>query len=144
MSTEQYTALLKDAGLRVTAPRIATLAVVSDRPHADAEDIWAGVNARLGSVSRQAVYDVLRALSEANIVTRIHLDSRGARYELQRHDNHHHLICKACGKFEDVPCATGSAPCLTPHGEPDFTVEVAEVLYRGLCTQCAAEKTLTT
>lgn len=140
MNAEQYAQALREAGLRVTAPRIATLGVVSENPHADADTVWEAVRSRLGSVSRQAVYDVLRALTEASLLRRVHLDGRGARFELQLHDNHHHMVCRSCGRFEDVPCVTGSAPCLYPDDTGEFTVEVAEVLYRGLCDECRASQ----
>lgn len=139
MSTEQHADALRGAGLRVTAPRIAALAVVSEQPHADADTVWEAVRARLGSVSRQAVYDVLRALTDAQLLRRVHIDGRGARFEIQLHDNHHHMVCRSCGRFEDIPCATGSAPCLHPDDTGEFTVEVAEVLYRGLCEECRAQ-----
>lgn len=139
MNNEQHAQALRSAGLRVTAPRIATLSVVSEQPHADADTVWEAVRTRLGSVSRQAVYDVLRALTEAGLTRRVHLDGRGARFEIQSHDNHHHMVCRNCGHFEDIPCVTGSAPCLHPDDTGEFTVEVAEVLYRGLCDDCRAQ-----
>ncbi len=131
-------AALRDAGLRVTAPRVATLAVVAEHQHADADVIASAVRERLGSVSHQAVYDVLRALTEVELLRRVDADGRRAVYELHRHDNHHHLICRVCGRLEDVPCAVGEAPCLHPHTQHGFELEVAEVLYRGVCPECRA------
>lgn len=133
---------LRAAGLRVTGPRLATLAVVQERQHADVETIAGAVREKLGTVSKQAVYDVLHALTDVGLVRRISLDGRRALFESHRHDNHHHLVCRACGRLEDVPCATGSAPCLEPsasdgHG---FEVEAAEVLYRGICPDCRAAR----
>lgn len=138
MHTDDHATALRAAGLRVTAPRVATLAVVAEHQHADADAIAAAVRERLGSVSKQAVYDVLHALTHAELVRRISTDGRRARFELHRHDNHHHLICRECGRLEDVPCAAGAAPCLAPHGDLGFEVEIAEVLYRGLCPDCRA------
>ncbi len=128
---------LRAAGLRVTAPRLATLAVISERQHSDADAIATAVRDRLGSVSKQAVYDVLNALTAAGLVRRISLDERRARFEMHRHDNHHHLICRSCGRIEDVPCAVGIAPCLSLPDDRGFTVEEADVVYRGLCAECS-------
>lgn len=128
---------LRTAGLRVTAPRLAALAVIDERPHGDAETIADAVRARLGTVSKQAVYDVLHALTDAGIVRRVPVGERRARYELHR-DNHHHLVCRACGRIEDVPCAVGAAPCLEPSDASGFVIEQADVVYRGLCSACAA------
>ncbi|CAM3977358.1 transcriptional repressor [Helcobacillus massiliensis] len=131
---------LRDAGLRVTAPRIAALEVLASSAHVDAEVIAAEVRAKLGAVSKQAVYDVLAALTDAGLARKVSLDGRRALYELHRHDNHHHLVCRRCGRLEDVPCAVGEAPCI-PIAESEshgFAVDEAEVTYRGLCPDCAA------
>lgn len=131
---------LRDVGLRVTAPRLAVLAAVAEHQHADADTLVTVVRARLGTVSKQAVYDVLRALTTTGLVRRITLDERRARYEIHRHDNHHHVMCRACGGIHDVPCRVGSAPCLEPpehalDGMP-FRVDEADVVYLGLCGDC--------
>jgi Fur family transcriptional regulator, stress-responsive regulator len=83
------------------------------------------------------VYDVLRALTDAGLLRRVELPgSPSARYELWRHDNHHHLVCRSCGDVVDVPCATGDAPCLVPARTAGFAIDEAEVVYRGLCPTC--------
>ncbi|HEX7349651.1 Fur family transcriptional regulator [Brachybacterium sp.] len=138
MSTTAHTAALRGAGLRVTAPRLATLAAVQAHPHADAETIARAVRESLGTVSRQAVYDVLNALSDAELLRRVSVGGRSMQYELHRHDNHHHLVCRRCGRLEDVPCATGEAPCLVPHEDHGFEIEIADVVYRGVCSPCRA------
>lgn len=128
--------LLRLHGLRVTAPRLATLAVVRDNDHMSAEAVAAEVRERLGSISKQAIYDVLTALSEVHIIRRVVIEGRGAWYELDSGDNHHHITCNQCGKFEDIPCATGVAPCLDPPEDLGYIIETAEVVYRGICPAC--------
>lgn len=135
--------LLRHTGLRATAPRVTTLAVVSERQHAETDEIAEAVRERLGSVSTQAIYGVLHALTAAGLVRRLETGARdAARYEIQRHDNHHHLVCRGCGRIEDVPCVRGQSPCLEPSDALDFTVEVAEVLFRGVCSECRATSVL--
>lgn len=131
-------ALLRGAGLRVTASRAATLDVLAGHGHLDAESVIGAVREQLGSVSRQGVYDALRALVGAGLVRSISLDGRRALFELEQHDNHHHLVCRGCGRFEDAPCAEGSAPCLDSPavGRHGFAIDQAEVIYRGLCPAC--------
>ena len=138
MSTTAHTIALRGANLRVTAPRLATLAAVEANPHADAETIARSVRESLGTVSRQAVYDVLNALSDAELLRRVSVGGRSMQYELHRHDNHHHLICRECNRLEDIPCAVGEAPCLTPHDSHGFDIEIADVVYRGVCSECRA------
>ena len=128
---------LHEAGLRATAPRVATLAVVAANPHAEADDVTTAVRERLGAVSKQAVYDVLNALTGAGLLRRVDVDARSAaRYEIHRHDNHHHMVCRICGRLEDVPCAIGAAPCLDPSDDLGFDVEEAELMFRGVCSTC--------
>ena len=129
---------LRGAGLRVTSPRRAVLAWLDEHPHATVEDIGAGVRQHLGSVSTQAIYDVLAACSSAGLLRRIELAGHPARFERRVGDNHHHLVCRRCGRTEDVDCVVGERPCLTPADEHGYLVEEAEVVFWGLCSACTA------
>ncbi|WP_072690203.1 Fur family transcriptional regulator [Rhodococcus marinonascens] len=127
---------LRSAGLRVTAPRVAVLNTVAMRPHSDVDDIAAVVRGELGSVSTQAVYDVLRACTTAGLLRRIEPAGSPARFETRTGDNHHHLVCRGCGTVVDVDCAVGEAPCLEPSQSHGFEIDEAEVVFWGLCSQC--------
>ncbi|MBN9101589.1 MAG: transcriptional repressor [Pseudonocardia sp.] len=129
--------MLRGAALRVTRPRLAVLAAVHDRPHADTDSIIGAVRANLGDVSHQAVYDVLRALTTAGLVRRIQPSGSLARYESRVADNHHHVVCRSCGAIGDVDCAAGDTPCLTASNDHGFTIDEAEVVYWGLCPDCS-------
>jgi Fe2+ or Zn2+ uptake regulation protein len=128
--------LLRDAALRVTAPRRAVLSAVYDNPHADTETLLAATRARVASVSHQAVYDVLRVLSDVGLVRRFQPAGSVARYEARVGDNHHHLVCRSCGTVRDVDCAVGETPCLTASDDSGFEIDEAEVVYWGLCSAC--------
>ena len=129
--------LLREVDLRVTRPRLAALAAVHEHPHADTNAIIEAVRADIGDVSTQAVYDVLRALTEAGLVRRIEPAGSLPRYESRTGDNHHHVVCRSCGAIADVDCATGHAPCLTASDANGFLIDEAEVTYWGLCPECA-------
>ncbi|MFI5719152.1 Fur family transcriptional regulator [Nocardia sp. NPDC051750] len=135
--------MLRDAALRVTAPRLAVLTVVHDHPHSDTDTIIGQVRETLGAVSHQAVYDVLRALTTAGLLRRIQPTGSVARYETRVADNHHHLVCRSCGVITDVDCAAGPAPCLTAADDHGFTIEEAEVIYWGLCPACSSSSSPT-
>ena len=132
-------ALLRAADLRVTRPRLAVMAAVHDHPHADTEALIGVVRGSLPEVSRQAVYDVLAALTEAGLVRRIQPSGLVARYESRVGDNHHHIVCRSCGTIGDVDCAVGEVPCLTPIDDKGFVVDEAEVIYWGQCPDCARQ-----
>jgi Fur family transcriptional regulator, stress-responsive regulator len=131
--------LLRERGLKVTASRIAVLRAIDGAGgHPDAAAIAAHARGALGSISTQAVYDGLGALVGAGLVRRIEPAGSPARYETRVGDNHHHLVCRVCGRTEDVDCATGAAPCLEPGDDLGFAVDEAEVIFWGRCADCRA------
>lgn len=130
--------LLRDAGLRVTGVRRAVLSALRTRQHATADDVVRAVRAELGTASVQAVYDTLHALTDAGLLRRLEPAGHPARYERRVGDNHHHLVCRACGTVVDVDCTVGAAPCLLPGDDHGFTIDLAEVTFWGLCSDCAS------
>ena len=134
-------ALLRRHGLQVTAQRLAVLRAVSDRSHRTADDIYTVVRAEIGAISRQAVYDALAALGDKGLLRRIQPAGSPARYEDRVGDNHHHLICRTCGRMVDVDCAVGDTPCLTAADDSGYEVDEAEVIYWGRCPECVAATT---
>jgi Fur family ferric uptake transcriptional regulator len=129
---------LREHGLQVTAQRLAVLQAVADRPHGTADDIEVAVRAEIGAISRQAVYDALAVLTEKGLIRRIQPARSPARYEDRVDDNHHHLVCRGCGRTVDVDCAVGSRPCLEATDDHGFAIDEAEVIYWGYCPSCRA------
>ena len=132
--------MLRGVSLRVTRPRVAVQAAVHAHPHADTDSLIDAVRRDSGDVSHQAVYDVLRALTDARLVRRIQPTGSVARYEARVGDNHHHLVCRSCGAIVDVECAVGDAPCLTASDDAGYRIDEAEVVYWGRCPDCAANR----
>lgn len=126
--------------MRVTRQRSAVFEAVDAAPHASAAAVLAAVSPVLPGVSHQAVYDCLAHLTEGGLLRRITVDGGPARYETRTHDNHHHLVCRACGLVADIDCAVGTAPCLEAADATGFLIDEAEVTYRGLCAQCGADR----
>lgn len=137
-SRSEVELLLRGAALRVTRPRVAVLTAVYQHPHADTDQIIGHVRRDVGEVSHQAVYDVLRALTNTGLVRRIEPAGSVARYESRVADNHHHVVCRSCGAVADVDCAVGSTPCLTASDDQGFAIDEAEVTYWGLCPDCTS------
>ncbi|MGN0064207.1 MAG: Fur family transcriptional regulator [Nocardioides sp.] len=129
--------MLRERDLRVTRPRVAVLKALTAHPHADTDAVIGAVREDLGEVSHQAVYDVLKALTEVGLVRRIQPRGHVARYETRVDDNHHHVVCRTCGRIGDVACAVGHAPCLTASDDHGFTIDEAEVVYWGTCPDCS-------
>ena len=138
MESLDHDALLRRHGLQVTAQRLAVLRAVAERPHSTADDIDKVVRSEIGAISRQAVYDALGALTEKSLIRRIQPARSPALYEDRVGDNHHHLICRSCGKTVDVDCAVGDTPCLTAAADSGYQIDEAEVIYWGTCPECLA------
>ncbi len=132
--------LLREHGIQITAQRLAVLRAVSSRPHSTADQVAEEVRAEIGAISRQAVYDALGILTEKGLIRRIQPAGSSALYEDRVGDNHHHLICRGCGKTVDVDCAIGETPCLNAAADSGYQIDEAEVIYWGTCPECLAAK----
>lgn len=143
MPVTDNSALLRGASLRVTRPRVAVLEALEQHPHADTDTVAHWVRNQLGTVSTQAVYDVLRALTDAGLVRRIEPAGSPARFERRVGDNHHHVVCRDCGSLADVDCSVGETPCLTAADSHGFVIDEAEVIYWGTCPSCSSRMSTT-
>ena len=131
--------LLRQRGIQVTAQRLAVLRVVSGHPHITADAVAEAVRGEIGAISLQSVYDALNVLVGEKLLRRIQPAGSAARFEDRVGDNHHHLICRVCGRVVDVECATGDAPCLTASDDQGYEIDEAEVAYWGRCPDCVAK-----
>lgn len=130
--------LLRLRGLRVTKPRIAVLDILSQGGHLEVDEITRQARTRLESVSTQAIYDVLGVLARSGLASRVEPAGSPALYEARVGDNHHHIVCRACGAIADVDGAVGANPCLDPAETHGYDIDQAEVTYWGLCPGCNA------
>jgi len=135
-----YPTQLREHGLQVTAQRLAVMRAVAQAPHSTADDIAALVRADLGAISRQAVYDVLGVLVSKSLIRRIQPAGSAALYEDRVGDNHHHMICRCCGRTADVDGGPATAPCPAAADSGGFQIDTAEVIYWGTCPECLAKQ----
>jgi Fur family transcriptional regulator, stress-responsive regulator len=131
--------LLRQRGIQVTAQRLAVFRAVAGQPHITADAVAEAVRAEIGAISLQSVYDALGVLVAEGLIRRIQPDGSPARFEDRVGDNHHHLICRICGRMVDVDCAVGSAPCLTAVDDRGYEIDEAEVVYWGRCPDCLVQ-----
>ena len=131
--------LLRQRGIQVTAQRLAVLRAVAGQPHITADGAAEAVRAEIGAISLQSVYDALGVLVAEGLIRRIQPAGSPARFEDRVGDNHHHLICRVCGRVVDVDCAVGAAPCLTAADDQGYEIDEAEVAYWGRCPECLAQ-----
>lgn len=141
---ETHADQLRESGLRVTEPRLAVLAALSAHPHSDAGAIHQELAADHPRLSLQSVHNVLRDLTASRIVRRIEPADSSALYETRVGDNHHHVVCRGCGAVRDIDCVAGYAPCLHPDDPAGFAIDLAEVVFWGVCPDCQARGIRTT
>ena len=132
--------LLRQHGIQVTAQRLAVLRAATRQPHSTAEAVAEAARAEIGAISLQSVYDALGVLVGEGLLRRIQPSGSPARFEARVGDNHHHLICRSCGRVADVDCAVGAAPCLTAVEDMGYEIDEAEVVYWGRCPDCRAQR----
>lgn len=145
---EQFKALLRMNGLKVTNQRIAILEVLSDRPgeHLTAEEIYDYVREDYPDIGLATVYRTIQLLSELDLIDKLNLDDGYVRYEIgskNREDNchhHHHLICLECGNiyaFQDDLLENLEERIEVTLG---FEVVDHEVKFYGHCKECINQK----
>src|SRR3954462_7062795 len=136
---EQIAEQLRDHGLRATTTRVAVLRAVGELSgHPDTDTIAGRVRETLGTISTQAVYDGLHAMTRVGLLRRIEPAGSPARYETRVGDNHHHVVCRSCGTAQDIACVVGAAPCVPPNAAAGFLIDEAEVPFGGMCPACQA------
>ncbi|GLZ81924.1 transcriptional repressor [Actinorhabdospora filicis] len=140
MKNVQSERLLRSHGLRVTRQRLAVLDVLQEGGHPEVDEIITRARRRVSSLSTQAAYDVLAALTDAGLARRIEPAGSHARYEARVNDSHHHLVCRSCGEVLDVEISGEETPCLEPAMARGFMVEEAEVTFWGICPRCQAAR----
>ena len=133
--------ILRERGIHVTAQRLAVLSAVSSWKHVTADRVAEIVREEIGAISLQSVYDALSLLANEGLIRRIQPAGAPALFEDRVGDNHHHVICRDCGRVADVDCAVGLAPCLTAVDAKGYDIDEAEVVYWGRCADCRRRMT---
>lgn len=130
--------VLRGAGLRVTATRRAVHEALAALPHASADEVFETIRQVLPNTSLQSVYNVLGDFVDAGIARRIEPAGAPGLFEMRVGDNHHHVVCTACGRVDDIDCVAGTPPCLHPADAHGFQIRTAELTFWGLCPDCAS------
>lgn len=133
---QDWPSRIRATGLRSTRQRVTALEALASFPHATADELLNQVRLTLPAITIQSIYTVVQSLVDVGLIRKLEFGQTAARFEIQRPDNHHHVHCRVCGRIEDVPCQHGSAPCMTPAETHGMVIDVADVVYHGICTQC--------
>jgi Fe2+ or Zn2+ uptake regulation protein len=129
---------LRERGLRVTPQRVLINRAVRELDrHVTADEVLAAVSERLPNASLPTVYSTLELLGELGMVRRLAARSGAALYD-PRIDEHQHVVCRSCGRVEDLDVAVDSARALRAARRRGFQPSAAELVVSGLCRDCAA------
>lgn len=112
---------LKNAGLKVTLPRLKILEVLQEPGchHVSAEDLYKKLIDMGEEIGLATVYRVLNQFDEAGMVTRHNFEGGKSVFELTQQHHHDHLICLDCGKvieFSDESIETRQKNIAERHG----------------------------
>jgi Fur family ferric uptake transcriptional regulator len=132
--------LLRAAGQRVTAQRLAVLSAFSlPGEHLTAEEIVERVQRASPIVDRSTVYRTLERFRDLRLITETDLGEGVRQYELLDEERHHHLICHKCRcmiEFDDELLDEVRDQIFARYG---FTAGIEHLALFGLCAHCAAE-----
>lgn len=139
LSEVELSQRLRDAGLRVTRPRVTLLALLDELGgHHSADELCEVLEQRDIQLPRASVFNVIGDLVRHGLLMMADVGPGRALYEFKT-QWHHHFVCRECGGIMDVPCAVGSKPCMDP-GVPGLVADEAQVIFRGPCPQALVER----
>lgn len=131
---------LRNAGLRVTLPRMAVLSVMQDAEphHLSAEDVHRRLMDTEYDIGLTTVYRVLSQLEQAGFVTRHHFDGAQALFELDHGDAHHHIVCTETGKVAEFKDSRIEKRLHAIAKELGFELTEHQIVVRGVYTESDA------
>ena len=135
-SPDTLTDLFRANGWKITAQRQCIFrALEGDETHPSAERVYERVRRQMPNVSLKTVYQTLHDLAELGEISALDLGTGSARFDPNVESNHHHVVCRSCGKVRDID-ADFPELRVPPGTAPGFDVLSAEVVFRGLCDEC--------
>ena len=134
---QTLTALLRERDLRATSQRLVMHRLLRDRDrHLTAEELLDEASSQLPGVSLPTVYSTLELFEDLGIVRRVNDGAGTLRWDTRR-DEHSHLVCRRCGKIEDIATPIDLAGARRSATRAGFKPDGAEVVVSGLCADCA-------
>lgn len=131
---------IKEAGLKVTGPRIKILQLLGQKAlmHLSAEDIYKQLIEQGEDVGLATVYRVLTQFEEAGMVTRHHFGDNQSVFELDTGEHHDHLICVRCNKVEEFVDAVIEARQAAIAKQYGYDMTDHQLNVYGICRACQA------
>lgn len=133
---------LKNAGLKVTLPRVKVLEVfrTAETRHLSAEDVYHRLVEQHSDVGLATVYRVLMQLEDAGILVRNTFNAGKAVFELNEGKHHDHLICLGCGRTDEFNDPTIEKRQKIVAESFGYVLRDHQMALYGYCPDCAARK----
>ncbi len=137
-SETELTARFREDGLRVTPQRQCLFRLLADNDrHPTVDALYEAARAEMPTISLKTVYQTVNDLAAMGEVTLLDVGTGSLRVDPNVETAHHHVVCSRCGMVRDIP-ADAPVPALPARYRRRFSVESVEVVYRGLCGECAS------
>ena len=131
---KQLKAALESKTIKPTYQRLCVLEYLHKKKHPTADMIYAYIAKRIPTMSKTTVYNTLNLFLESNLVHAITITGTEVRFSVDE-QNHHHFLCKRCGKIIDIdvtcPIARGKVKQIEGH-----RLEEIHGYFRGVCKEC--------
>ena len=129
---------LKDAGLKITLPRIKILQILesSDIRHVSAEDVYKMLLKGGEEIGLATVYRVLTKFEQAGLVARHHFEGGRSVFELMPESHHDHIVCVKCGRVEEFADDEIESRQKAVAKELGFELTDHNLNMYGLCPDC--------
>ncbi|MDI3270704.1 MAG: Fur family transcriptional regulator [Bacillota bacterium] len=138
MKAEEMARLLKDRGMRLTAPRWAILRYLegNDR-HPSAQDVYEDLKRDHPGLSPATVYSTLGILEELGCIVALGPGTNGVRYDADPKP-HVNLVCRECGEVLDMEEENLARLVEKAAERAGFAIAQVSIQAQGLCRSCAA------
>jgi Fur family peroxide stress response transcriptional regulator len=131
-SVTRSDAYLRLKGIKASFQRVSIYDYLKHTTtHPSVSQIFAELHPTIPSLSRATVYNTINLFVDHKIVVPVQVDGTEARYDLAD-PQHAHFHCTQCQKIFDIPVDEIKIPASLA----DFTVQEAQLHYKGLCPQC--------
>ena len=132
--------LLHSRGQRVTPQRLVILRELRRHArHATADEIRSAIREDLPGTSTPTVYATLDLLVDLGLVRRFDAGTGAALYD-PRADAHPHVVCRECGRVEDLECPVDRAALVDAAAGAGFHGHEVDVMVTGRCADCVARR----
>jgi Fur family ferric uptake transcriptional regulator len=137
VASDTLAQVLRERGLRLTAQRQLVLEAVYDLGHATPDQVHCKVAETAAGVNISTVYRTLELLEEIGLVTHTHLSHGAPTYHAASEEQHVHLVCRDCGRVDEVQPSVLDNVSATLQTDLGFQVDVGHVSFFGKCRECA-------